>query len=228
MHVVHGWSSGLARPAEPTIFVNEVQYTVRCVFATVVGPDQVDLSGDGVANQKGVAMDTTGDGQADAVGIDTTGDGLVDSLVDLTTGEAGGAEFKARVRLVVPSGELQVSLPSDHRDALSLDVLMEALEAWGEASAAAQAAQVAWSTEHDFEITHATVGAHALTPAPLMIDTTGDGVAETEQKLWLMPDGVALGAALLAAGDTLSFKAKVSLTQAAPLLDPCAACCAVM
>ena len=105
-NITIGWSNGTPSPVEPTVFVNEVDYTVRCVFGTVVQmfdttgdgmADQlgVDQNGDGVVNAVGVAMDTSGDGVADAVGIDTTGDGEVDSYIDLTL--ANGSKVSVRL-----------------------------------------------------------------------------------------------------------------------------------
>lgn len=244
--IVVGWSAATPQPTQNTIFVNQLSYRVRVVFGSALAFDStgdgradtvgVDMTGDGRMDKPGVAMDTTGDGAADAVGIDTTGDGLVDSYVDLLTGDASG-EYKARVRLL-PTGELQADFP--RREVLTLEVLMEAIEAWGEQSAAAQAAALPWSTEHDFEVVQATIGSISATPQPLMVDANGDGLADVEKTLWLMPAGVApLGSLLAAAGDQCAVSVKVSVTQAAPgvgvdadadagVATADAACCSVM
>ena len=174
-------------------------------------------------------MDTTGDGQADVAGLDTSGDGVVDTYVDLIVGSQEG-DYKARV-IMQPSGDLQVNLPSDSRDRVDIDVLMEAVEAWGVSHASEQAATLKWATEGDFEVTACSIGNLNLTPMPLMVDQNGNGVADVEQKLWMLPTPKApgvftkggpatLGQALADAKDTLSISVKISITQASQPDDP--------
>ena len=237
-----GWNLATPQPPVLTVFVNEVNYKVQIIFGTAVGMSDttgdgaadivhVDVTGDGISNTAGVPMDTTGDGAADAVGIDTTGDGLVDAYIDLMAGNTT-APFPARV-LLQPDGSLQVSFPVACKGTVSLEVLMDVVEAWGEAAAASQADALRWSTDHDFEVVSASIGKLTLTSSPLMIDASGNGFADQQETLWMMPPGAPELAAALADVDfALEIKVKISVTQAAPRrrleLDDCEwSCCAV-
>ena len=247
--IVIGWDLNTKAPAEPTLFVNDEKFTIKILFSTVLG--LVDTTGDGMADQ--ALVDTTGDGNVNytsvveqtqaplgQVGIDTTGDGSVDTFVDMIAGDAT-AEYKARVTLL-STNTLQLTFPADARERLSVDAVMEAIESWGETRAQSQADAVPWSTEHDFEIVSAAVGSLTLTPTPLLTDSNGDGVADVQQTIWLMPEplppadtstltGVAtsvvtvltpwtpsntFGEALSAANDTMTIDVKISITQHQP------------
>jgi len=237
--VVAGWGASTPAPGQPTVFVNEVSYNVHIVFGSVVDMAdstrdgqadqfQIDFDGDKLPDAVGKPMDTTGDGKPDVAGMDTTGDGHVDTYVDLVVGSDDG-DYKARV-LMQPSGDLQINLPADSRERVDIDVLMEAIEAWGVSYAAEQAADLKWATEHDFEVTACSIGALSLAPSPLMVDNNGDGVADVEQKLWRLPEPkrasfftkggpATVGEALADAEDTLSIRVKMSVTQASDTSD---------
>lgn len=70
--------------------------TIQILITQRAAPVAVDTTGDGIANAMGVmvdsngdgipdrfavVVDTVGDGQADSLGVDTTGDGIVDQII---------------------------------------------------------------------------------------------------------------------------------------------------
>jgi len=224
--VVSGWEKAATEPAEPTVFVKDGEFDVRIVFGTAVAAEdttsdgvtdtiRVDMTGDGRANVDGVPADTTGDGRVDTVALDTTGDGRVDSHISLTTGD-GQARFKTSVRLQA-DGALQLSFPSDSRQRVTIDHVMEAIEAWGFEAACTQADALAWETAHNFEVTAASIGdLYTLKPTSVMVDETGNGVADDQQVLWFLPGGMGpvVGPVLAQAQDMMHIKVRTSVTHA--------------
>lgn len=98
---------------------------------------------------------------------------------------------------------------------------MEAIEAWGVQTTGAQADLLPWETVHNFEVTSATIGELSLTPSPILVDETGNGVADSQQVLWSLPDGLGpvVGDVLATAHDRLKIKVRLSVTQAPPSQD---------
>jgi hypothetical protein len=90
----------------------------------------VDTTNDGIPDKWAMAMDTTGDHEADQLGVDTTGDGIPDKLIGLpvdTTGDGvadhlaidtiGDEKPDTLVPMPVPSG---IAAGTDGTDASPL------------------------------------------------------------------------------------------------------------
>ena len=125
---------------------DEVNYTIQVVFFElkegmdttgdgVADSITLDTTGDGKADTVGRAVDTSGDGNVDAVGVDTTGDGQIDTWINLTLGTAKSGDFQVKLRKTGRNA-LQLSVPT--RDLLSLDMLIDAVESWGDEQVAKQ------------------------------------------------------------------------------------------
>ena len=151
----------------------------------------------------------------------------------MTVGDAT-AEYRASVRMIrtdpaktppqggrkgspkQPTRTLLVSFPGE-RAQLSLDMLVDAVETWGEAAAAARAAVLlsSWPTTPttDFEVTQAIVGNSVIRPqvhpsrvskSELHAIVAEETYEESNESIWQPRSGSDFGKELVKAGDTIS------------------------
>ena len=150
----------------------------------------------------------------------------------MTVGDAT-AEHRASVRMIrtdpaktplqggrkgspkQPTRTLLVSFPGE-RAQLSLDMLVDAVETWGEAAAAARAAALlSWPTAPttDFEVTQAIVGNSVIRPqvhpsrvskSELHAIVAEETHEESNESIWQPRSGSDFGKELVKAGDTIS------------------------
>ena len=153
----------------------------------------VDMSGDGQADHTGKAIDTSGDGKADKVGLDTNGDGQLDTYVDI---HFSGDAFSVGLRKTGPD-TLLLTAPS--RKLLTLDIIMDAIEAYGLDVAKYQASEQPSVTDADFELFKCVIGEWHGQRSTQKVDTTQDGKPDHEAEQWQMPEGAPLFADALAA-----------------------------
>ena len=92
-----------------------------------------------------------------------------------------------------------LSAPS--RDQLTLDMLVDAVESWGDEQVEKQAESQSTVTDSDFEVTAVAIGSTSGVRVMRSVDTNGDGKADSEAESWMMPNTLSFALALYTASD---------------------------
>ena len=176
----------------------------------------VDTTGDGEANFYGEARDTTGDGKVDAVAVDSNLDGCIDMYLAV---DGLDNSLKVNVREKMGSGGLLVTFPE--REKLTLDLLMDAIDAWGDHNVQDRGERVTFQNECEFECLSATFRGPGegeeinLIPHPMGIDTSGDGHYDCETNAWALPVGYqSIGDLLKGSNDEFDIVFHETMTRA--------------